>query len=158
MMWRTQFERFDAQQHCRVHCCPGDRFHDDYVGHYDQDGTLGLECCGRTDCYAQIQSHADSCNIKLIIQRFDSGESDVLSRVQGVYADVLNMPQSYAEMLQLVRNAELEFDQLPLEVRQLFGCDFGAYMSAYGTEDFYRRLGTLQSDDHQSDNSDGGDQ
>lgn len=56
---------------------------------------------GETDQYAYIQSFKDSCDIARIVERAVAGDTTVLQRVQGVYSDATNLPQTMTELMNL---------------------------------------------------------
>lgn len=115
----------------------GDPVHVEYSGKFDEKGILRLEKVGETNIYNEIQSHADSVDINNIIRRYESGEVDVLSRAQGIFADVTSAPRSYAEMLNLIRRAEEAFDALPADVRAKFDNSFEQFFAQDGMSMLY---------------------
>ena len=64
-MFRTQYDRG-----VRFHCEPGQREHVSYGGHYDEKGRVVLEEIGRVNLYDEIQSHAESCDIHVLMDRY----------------------------------------------------------------------------------------
>lgn len=125
----------------RVHSNVGKRTKVKYSPEVDKNGVLNLREVGEEDLYGFIQSHADSVNIHRIIERFNRGEADVLSRVQGVFGDFVNVPKSYAELLNRVIEGENEFKQLPLDVRSKFNHSFAEFLTAAGSDEWYSVLG-----------------
>ena len=61
-MFRTQFDPHD-----RIHVEPGQRERIRYGGHYDEKGRVVLDEIGRIDTYAEIQSHAESVDIHVLM-------------------------------------------------------------------------------------------
>lgn len=125
----------------RIFCCAGDPIKTTYVGRYNDRGQLVLEESGTEDLYAYIQSFKESTDLKTIIDRYTNGETDVLSKVQGFYSDVTNMPGTYADMLQVVNNGEQTFNNLPVDIRAKFGHNFGEFLAQFGTAEFFEKLG-----------------
>lgn len=101
-----------------------------YAPQIAKDGTYELIESGREDLYASIQSHADSVDIHVILDRYARGDVGALSRVQGVYADVTGVPGTYAEMLNLVVAGEAQFNSLPLETRAKFDHSYAKWIAA----------------------------
>lgn len=118
-----------------------------YVARVSDDGVLDLVEDGEVDLYAQIQSHKDSVDINVLLKRFANGDVDVLSRVQGAYGDFVDMPRTYADMLNRLREAREFFDSLPLETRQKFDCNFDAFITSMDKPDFLERAGLLKKDE-----------
>ena len=135
--------KFKTQYDARERTCsnPGDPIHITYAGHYDEKGRVVLEESGRENIYDQIQSHAESCDIHVLMKRYMNGDASSLSQAQGQYLDVTEFPKTYADMLNFVNDMELSFMSLPAEVRAKFGNSFSEYLAASGAPDFLERLG-----------------
>lgn len=127
--------------HARVYQHPGSRVKDVYTAVYDDLGHLDLAKSGQEDLYGYIQSHAESVDIHLLIERFVRGDTDALARAQGFYVDASDMPKTYAEVLNSVIAGEQTFDRLPAEVKQRFGNSFSVWLSAFDQPDFSDRMG-----------------
>lgn len=136
MKFKTKYD-----SHPRVHQHPGDPVKDVYASRYTPDGTLELYISGQEDLYGYIQSHAESVDIHVLLQRFANGEADVLSRAQGFYMDSSDMPKTYAEVLNSVIAGEQAFDSLPAEVKQRFGNSFSQWMTSFDSPDFLEKMG-----------------
>lgn len=128
----------------RVFSNPGERFKDELSAKYNEAGELIFEVVGKTDLYLEIQSHKEECDLKLIMQRFANGETDVLQKVQGFYADVSDMPSSNFEILNRVIHAEQFFDSLPVEFKKKFGNSYEKFLASVDDQDFLE----LFSSDH----------
>lgn len=85
------------------------------------DGMIQLVPDGVHYLQDEIQSYADQCDINNIMRRYQAGDVNALSSVQGTFADLFEMPQTRQEALQRVIDAEQLFADLPLEVRQQYG-------------------------------------
>lgn len=133
---------FDTQyrSHVRVHCSAGDPIRVTFEPFYNDHGVLDLKESGKVNQYLEIQSHADSVDINLLLSRFNSGETDVLNQVQGFYSDVSGMPKSYADLLNTMIAGENSFMKLPLDVRAKFNHSFAQFISEFGTPSFEEKL------------------
>lgn len=120
----------------RVFSAVGSRIVDVFQGKYNTSGVLELVKTGEKNIYEEIQSHKDSVDLQHLIVRAMNGEPEVLSRRQGVFCDMTNAPSNLAEMLNYVNMGRQEFESLPLDVRQKFGCDFAKYAATIGTPDW----------------------
>lgn len=136
MQFKTQY---DARE--RLFSNPGDPIHITYAGHYDEKGRVVLEESGRENIYDQIQSHAESCDIHVLLKRYMNGDVSALSQAQGQFIDVTDFPKTYADMLNFVNDMERSFMSLPADVRAEFGNSFSEYLAASGAPDFLERLG-----------------
>lgn len=113
--FKTQF-----MSHERVRKVPGSVEHTLYSSRIADDGSVELVESGKENIYEAIQSHKDSCDIHVLLARYHNGDVTALSRVQGTYGDFTSMPQSYAELLNMVIKGENLFNSLPVEVRAKF--------------------------------------
>lgn len=120
-------------EHDRFHCDSGSRFEPEYATHFDENGELIFEVVGQIDLYDRIQSHADSVDVNLILRRYSNGEIDALDRYKGFYADVSDLPDNYAELLNRINEAERFFNSLPAEEKDRFGNSFSVFLSQLDT-------------------------
>lgn len=125
MSFRTQFDA-----HLPVKCNPGSRFKDIYEAKVDSFGVIDLVKTGSEDLYDYIQSFRDSVDINTIVKRYAAGDVDVLSKKQAVFGDFMDMPKTYAEMLNTVIAGEETFNSLPVEVRAKFNHSFREWLSS----------------------------
>lgn len=127
----------------------GSREHIDRFPVYDERGKWHLEKKEKPDNrYLEIQSHADECDINVLMARYDAGEVDVLNQVQGFFGDVSEIPENYqnlAGMLNIVMNAEDNFKRLPLDVREKFNHSFTEYLASAGSPDWFTKLGLVDA-------------
>lgn len=136
-MFNTQFDF-----RLRSICPSGSPIKQLYKGHVNDDGIIELVDAGTVDLYDEIQSHKDSCDINVLLKRYVNGETDILSQVQGVYADSVGMPKTYAELLNSVIQGEEMFNSLPVETKEKFGFSFTQFMASMDNlDDFRRKLG-----------------
>lgn len=120
---------------------PGSRIKLVYSPRYSETGVLDLVVDGQEDLYDFIQSHKESTDIHVLLDRFANGETDVLQRMQGFYGDVSSMPKTYAEVLNAVIIGEETFARLPVDVKQRFDNSFAVWLSSMDKPDFADRMG-----------------
>ncbi len=123
----------------------GSPIKDVFTPHYDAFGELIIEKTGEEDLYSYIQSHRESCDIHLMLERYANGDDQALSRAQGFYADTTGMPQTYAEVLNAVLAGEAAFNQLPKEIKQEFDNSFSQWLASMDRPDFAKRMGFAES-------------
>lgn len=136
MEFKTQYDARD-----RIFSDPGSPEHITYAGHYDEKGRVVLEEAGRENIYDFIQSHAESCDIHVLMKRYQNGDVEALSQKQGFYGDFLDFPKTYAEALNHMNEMERQFMALPVETREKFGNSFTEFLAASAESDFLDRLG-----------------
>lgn len=96
-----------------------------------------LELDGYVDIVAEIQSHADSCDINTIMLRYEMGDVQVLNKRNTQFVDVTEIPTNMAEMFKLAKEAEHSFDSLPLEVRKEYNFSITEYLNDFGSDRWY---------------------
>lgn len=101
-----------------------------------EDGSRDLVEVGQYNFYDEIQSHADSVDIKNILDRYARGDVSVLNRVASVYGDFTSMPTSLGELSQRILDANDLFNNLDVDVRREFDFDAGKFFNSLGTEKF----------------------
>lgn len=142
---------------------------------YDNRGDCGCTCHGRAEkptytanedglpvesgtvnIYDEIQSHRQSVELSTLLQRYAQGDVTALNQMEGVYADVVDMPSTYAELFNRVRDAENSFNALPDDVRALFDNSPVSFWQSIGTPSFAEKIGKLDAK-HKDNISDPGD-
>lgn len=109
---------------------PGTAIHKLLKPKFDSQGNYELVEAGEVNIYDEIQSHAESCDINVLMKRYQNGDAAALSKVQGTYFDSTGMPKTYAEMLNTIIAAESQFNSLPLEERSKFDFSFEKWLAA----------------------------
>lgn len=127
--------------HKRQFCEVGKRVHTEYQPVYDTRGQWHLEPAGQSNHYLEIQSHAESCDINIIMARYANGETDVLSKMQGVYGDFTQVPTNYADIMNAQIKAKALFMSLAPEVREKYGNSVEQFMASFSTKEGWEAVG-----------------
>ena len=80
---------------------PGSPVHVLYSPVVSPDGGIALKEQGKENTDEIINSFAETTDIRIILQRVNAGEIDLLEQVKGTYGDFTGAPKTLAEMLQL---------------------------------------------------------
>lgn len=128
----------------RIASCPGDPVKIKYSGSYDENGNVVLTEVGKEYIPDYIDSFRESCDINNIIKRYMNGDVSALEQAQGMYGDFASMPKSLFEMLNMVNDAENEFNHFPIEVKEMFGNSFSQYAATICDDDKLRVLLQMQ--------------
>lgn len=107
-----------------------------YEYHIEVDA-LGHEVSVKNDkplnWYEQIQSYHDGCALKCLLDRYkQTGDLGVINKQTGSYFDASDMPTDLISMYKKVQEGERYFNNLPLEVKQLFNNSFTEFLSKDG--------------------------
>lgn len=101
---------------------------------------------GEKDVYALIQSRLDETKIENIIKRATYDPAALGSQDwqnNRTFVDISDVPTSYHEWYGRIKDAEDEFEKLPVEIKAKWGYDVEAYVMAYGTEKWADKMGIL---------------
>lgn len=131
--------------------CSGDRYHITYEPVVNPDGTISLVENGKEDIQAKIDSYREKTDIAYIIKRLEMGDTSVLNQNNPMYGDFTDMPKSYAEVLQLVIDAENSFYKLPLDTRNKFDNDYKQWLAQAGSLEWSERMGFIKEEEQKID-------
>ena len=67
-----------------------------------EDGCFSVEESGVFDLQEQINANASSCDINVLVARYNAGDITALSRRQGLFGDFTSAPDSYRQALEIV--------------------------------------------------------
>lgn len=140
------FPRFRTPLHCsrdeheRVVSNVGSPVHLIYAPIFDEKGKYHLEVKGKENIYDFIQSFKESVDINVILKRFMMGDTSALSRRQAMYIDTLDMPKTYAELLNVVNGAQEVFDTLTIEQKEQFNNSFAEFIAAFDDGNVLEKL------------------
>lgn len=79
--------------------------------------------------YDRIQADYPSTDINILMERFALGETEAINFKQGFYADVTDMPKTYAELFQRYEDSRKFFDELPADLKEMFNNSFTEFWS-----------------------------
>lgn len=119
---------------------PGSTTRIEYVTSLADDGSVVLTPGNEVSLDDEIQSHRASTDMNLILSRYMNGDTSVLTRVQGVYADVTGAPKNMHEALAMVLRAQEDFSRLPKDIRAKFDFDCNKYISSIGSDEWFQAV------------------
>lgn len=76
------------------------------------DGCFTIEESGVFDLQEQINANASSCDINVLVARYNAGDLTALSRCQGMFGDFTSAPDSYRQALEIVNGFESAFSEM----------------------------------------------
>lgn len=76
------------------------------------DGCFTIEESGVFDLQEQINANASSCDINVLVSRYNAGDLTALSRRQGLFGDFSSAPDSYRQALEIVNGFESAFSDM----------------------------------------------
>ena len=112
----------------------GSQYKTIYAPVVNKDGTIDLKEKEKECLYDYIQSFKESCDINVLVKRYQMGDTAALMRGQTFYGDVTDMPKTFAEMLDVMIQGQNFFENLPAEVKEKFGNSFYQFAAAIDIE------------------------
>lgn len=107
----------------------------------NDDGTITLVESGKENLDEYIASFKDSVDISVLIQRFVNGDMSALEKVRGSYGDYSDVPNSYAEFLQMQIDAERNFNALPVSIKEKFNNNVNEFIMSAGSKEWFNKVG-----------------
>lgn len=98
-----------------------------------EDGSYVWTSKGVKDIDQEINSHRESCDLKLILERFKQLDESQLNAMNAMYVDTIDLPKNYKDMYTASHKMKEIFEAMPLEIRSHYNHDLGAFTTAYGS-------------------------
>lgn len=102
---------------------------------FDDKGVLSIVHDKLRNVQEEIQSHAESVDLKVLIARYENGDMSALNQKQPSFADIIDVPNSYADVMNMRATTKRYFYDLPVNVRAEFNHDFDQFAAALGTDE-----------------------
>lgn len=124
-------------------CNPGSPEKIKYSAKVLPDGKIELTPSGKINIQDYINSFRETCDINVIIRRLKNGDMSAMEafKASPFYGDSTQFPKSYNEFLQVFINAQTEFANLPIDVKQKFGNDVNQFIAQIGQKEWFDKLG-----------------
>lgn len=114
----------------------GTKYQPEYLESVDDFGQPCLLQSGLVDLDQLHNADRDSCDLKLIIKRYQQGDIQALQqRADAFYGDITSMPQDAIEAARRALAGRQMFDALPLVVKRQFGNDPVVWLDALSKGD-----------------------
>ena len=110
--------------------CPGSHTFRETEYYVDDDGYQQSRPGRLIDWYAYIQASKSQCDLSQIIARYLSGDSAVVNVNNPIYGDIAAMPRNINELHDLGDRVQTGYDNLPDEVKGIFGNSFDNFYQA----------------------------
>lgn len=98
----------------------GDDVHIVFSPHLLPNGSFELLPLAKVNVRDEINSHADECDLSLILNKIENGDFSALCRAPAVFGDGSEIPGNLREFLDVGIEASRAFDLLPHELRSKF--------------------------------------
>ena len=113
------------------------------------DGRIELEVTGKRDIQQEIDSWREHTDMSYILRQMAAGQYE--PKYIGSYGDFTNMPETMAEAMQLMLDAENAFHELPIETQNKFDNNYRKWlmMANQETQKFSELMGFVSNEDVQ---------
>lgn len=113
----------------------------------DEKGNETFYIAGKTNVYEKIQAHLEETKLENILAKcIDTEDTTLLNQREGFYADLSEMPNTWIEAQNKIKNAENIFNELPLEIRKKYDNNFNKYLAEIGSESWLKNMGLLKEE------------
>lgn len=120
----------------RFNSCVGSELKPVYHTKIKKDGTLELEITGYQNIQDQIEAERPGTELSVLISRYENGDLLALNSRPGFYGDLTKFPASPIDAMNLVHDAEVEFNGLPADIKQKFGSDWRRWLAECNTKEW----------------------
>lgn len=137
----------------RIFSASGDPIKQLYVPELTSSG-LKLVDGGQLDLDQVIQDSSSYCDLALLLQRYEAGDVEALTRKQGLFGDATLFPRDSRSMIENLRSARQFYDSLGSDSGFT---DFNDFLSKVNDSDFMSNIKDINFIEPNSDpDPDGG--
>lgn len=141
---KTFRKAYDSDSQVSRSTCEGSRYYIESRVIFDPDGNMHLEAGKQRDRVAEIQSYKDSCDVNVLIKRYQNGDAAALMRDNtGVFCDISSMPRNVHEAVKLSRDVESVYNSMGDDIKSFYPTvnDFSAaFVSSSGLNQFIKNV------------------
>lgn len=138
------------QKDVRYRTSPGEEYYEEKVlAGVDEDGQWKFETVNKIKISDYINSFADQCDMRIILQKLKEGDTSVLNQRASFYGDAVNVPHTQAEALQIMIDSRKKFDSLSDAQKKAFDGDFQKWFSTVGTVSWFDKMGLIKKEEVQ---------
>lgn len=119
-----------------VYCDAGSELKPEYHGKINKKGQIELELIGMQNIQDKIEAERPGTELSVLIARYENGDLLALNSNPGFYADLTKFPGSVIDAMNLVRDAQLEFEKLPADIKTKFGSDWRVWLAQSDSKDW----------------------
>lgn len=109
----------------------------------EENGVKRLVVTGTQNMKDFIEASKEETLISNIIERFNRGDVNALSRVQGFYGDVTSMPSDYRTSCNLLIDLENKFNSLSDDIKLKFDNSFDKFVKDVANMDVTQFVDTF---------------
>ena len=119
----------------------------DDFGYVNEKGRTFFKKVGQTNIFEKIQSFKDSNSLAIMIQKYQSGDTSVLTTKTEYYGDFTKMPTSLTEIQNNLLQAKEIFAKLPKEIRKHYNYNIDEFTTGLFSGEFEKYLNEVKNDE-----------
>lgn len=135
-MFKTQYNFRENNKD--IVTCPGNVIEPHFI--LDDEGDAVVDEV--RDNAEFINSWRESTDLSILLQRYEAGDESALNARPIFYGDVSDVPNNLAEWIDVKDSAELCFEALPDNIKDLF-TDSSEFYQSIESSDWFEKLGQL---------------
>lgn len=112
----------------------------------DESGIICVVETGKENFQDYIESFRGQTDMAYILKELSLGNLQVLNQSSAQYGDFTQMPKSLYEAMQLQIDAEKQFYQLDLDVRNKFNNNYREWCFTAGSEEWNKKMGLVPAE------------
>lgn len=120
------------EQRNRIESEAGTKMRNTYGFELSKRGKKELVITGEVNDWEEIQSYRDEVDISVILSKVATGE--LKPHVDGIYADVSNIPNNIHEAREAMIKIENMWNKLPMDVKAKYDNDIELYIERAGSD------------------------
>lgn len=113
----------------RFVACAGSPIKNKYHAKINKLGQIELEVVGVENIQEKIEAERPGTELSVLIARYENGDLLALNSRPGFYSDLTKYPGSVIDAMNLVADAQEEFNKLPANIKQQFGSDWRVWLA-----------------------------
>lgn len=126
--------------------CVGSPEYTESIVRFSPDGNLFLEQGAKRNRQNEINSYKDSCDVNMMIRRYENGDQLALLRDNtGAYADLSTLPKNIHEADKLQKRINSLYDSMGDDIKAKYG-SVDDFICAFSTADKFKEFCGFASD------------
>lgn len=116
-----------------------------------KDGNLELVVTGYENIQDKIDAERLGVELSTLIARYENGDLLALNTRSGFYADATKFPASLIDAMNIVQDAQTEFDKLPVDLKKSYGSDWRKWLADFGSVEWLKSMKLYKEEEKESE-------
>lgn len=130
----------------KVYTCSGSSEYTESVVKFSPDGNMFLEKGKIRNRQDEINSYKDSCDVNMLIRRYENGDQLALLRDNtGAYADLSTLPKNIHDAEKLSKRIRSVYDSMGSDIKAKYGT-LDDFLCAFSTKENFAEFAGFAKD------------